>query len=123
MKFTEERSDGRFLITGYQSGILSINDRDYTTGVIVTPRQLIVDWAVRKPDEINAETLTPVLTMRPDVLIIGTGARLVFPSFATRALFLQQGIGCEIMDSGAACRTFNLLVSEGRDVVAAILPP
>ncbi|MGF1546819.1 MAG: Mth938-like domain-containing protein [Thiotrichales bacterium] len=123
MKLTEDRSPVKYIITSYSPGVLSINRSDYAAGIIVTPDALHADWAVSHPENIDAATVTRLLAMQPELVIIGTGPRLVFPPSETRALFAAHGIGCEVMDSGAACRTFNLLIGEGRRVVAAILPP
>ena len=70
---------------------------------------------------LTAEHLEAVLGESTQVLILGTGTRQHFPAPKVQFALLERGIGLEVMDTGAACRTYNILVSEGRDVVAALL--
>ena len=65
--------------------------------------------------------MTPVRALEPELILVGTGARQIFPAPAFAAQFLRAGIGVEIMDTGAACRTYNVLVAEQRRVVALLL--
>jgi uncharacterized protein len=74
-------------------------------------------------DELDERRLEPVFALRPEVVLLGTGARQVFPSPELLMCFHRRGIGIEVMATAAACRTFNVLVSERRKVVAALLPP
>jgi len=67
--------------------------------------------------------LAPLLERKPELVLLGTGERQVFPSGRVLAAFAGCGIGFEVMDNGAACRTFNLLLQEGRDVVLALILP
>jgi uncharacterized protein len=73
--------------------------------------------------QLGAETLAPILETKPAVVLLGTGEQQLFPEPKIYALFGQQGIGLEVMDNGALCRTFNILVAEDRDVTAAIVLP
>jgi uncharacterized protein len=86
----------------------------------------VADWGPAPPDrlrpaELRSEHLEPALAMGPQVVIIGTGQRQQFPDPAVYFALLEQGIGVEIMDTGAACRTYNILAGEGRRVVAALM--
>jgi uncharacterized protein len=72
-------------------------------------------------DELQHDHFDSVLVLEPEVVILGTGASLTFPDMALMSRFMEQGIGFEVMDTTAACRTYNILVNEGRRVVAAVL--
>jgi uncharacterized protein len=102
---------------------IRIVDKTYSTALIVTAQDLITDWPVKSPDEIRAEHLEQVLHLNPEVVLIGTGQRQVFLAPELLMLFYQRGIGVEMMTTQAACRTFNVLISEDRKVAAALLPP
>jgi uncharacterized protein len=119
MQFSEEQAEGN-LIDSYQPGNLVINGVAYQTSLVID-RTGLESWAVDLATEINSETLQPAFERKPDVIIIGTGENQHFPPADIYLPMLQYGIGIEIMDSAAAARTFNVLVSEGRAVVAAII--
>lgn len=97
-------------------GMVTLN-----ASLIVSPEQLLTDWPPQTLAELQAEHWASVLALRPEVVLLGTGARLVFPPPAVLSACYQAGIGVEVMDTGAACRTFNILAAEGRNVVAALL--
>ena len=72
---------------------------------------------------LNEQTLAPIFDMNPDVVLLGTGQRQVFPAAEVMGLFGKRGIGLEVMDNGALCRTFNILIAEQRSVVGALILP
>lgn len=79
------------------------------------------DWSPTvSPEELRVEDLQPALALRPEVLIVGTGLRSILPPPKLAAILANEGIGVEFMDTRAACRTFNVLSGEGREVVAAL---
>ena len=78
-------------------------------------------WSAPEPAALTLDDLAPALALQPEILLLGTGNRLVFPDGQIHARILALGIGFEVMDSGAACRTYNILMSEQRRVVAALL--
>lgn len=79
------------------------------------------DWPPQVFEDITLEHLEPALALEPEILIIGTGPSLQFPEARIMAEIQQHGIGLEVLDTAAACRTYNVLVSENRNVVAALL--
>ena len=95
--------------------------RVITQSVIVTPITLIEDWQPQSVAEISAEHFAPILDLQPELIVLGTGSRLRFPAPPVLARCYQAGIGVEVMDTGAACRTYNILAAEGRRVAAALL--
>ncbi len=121
MKFAEIEEPGANVIEAYDEGRVRINGRDYARSIAVSARHIELDWG---PDDLGALSvahLEAVLGDATQVLILGTGTRQRFPAPEVQFALLERGIGVEVMDTGAACRTYNILVSEGRDVVAALL--
>jgi uncharacterized protein len=100
-----------------------INQRAYTASVIVAPDRPIAGWPPQSFDQIRGEDIAVIADFGPEVVILGTGARLRFPPAALTATLTTRGIGVEVMDTPAACRTYNLLAADGRRVVAALLMP
>ena len=121
MRFAEDITDAQFLIRAYAPGQVTVNVEVLTRSLIVSPEQLIRDWPPQLYEEITAHHLHAATTLQPEVLLLGTGAHLRFPHPSLLAELHTQGIGVEVMDTAAACRTYNILVSEGRRVAAALL--
>ncbi|MBS0383504.1 MAG: Mth938-like domain-containing protein [Proteobacteria bacterium] len=98
-----------------------IVDRPFRTSLILCRDKVIDDWAVADAMALTPERIEPILALSPDVVLLGTGAHQQFPSQAVLAAFLQRGIGVEVMDNAAAARTWDILASEGRNVIAAFI--
>jgi uncharacterized protein len=120
MKFTLDRPATRHVVRGYSPGALRIGEQEYSRSVIVSAQTLITDWRPQRMDELTAADLEPVLGLRPEVLLLGSGQRQVFPPHELLARLYAARVGFEVMDTGAACRTYNVLVGEGREVAAAL---
>jgi uncharacterized protein len=88
---------------------------------IITPHKVINDWPPMHLKELEQEHFKPLIELAPEVVIIGVGNRLRFPDHALLSGLMESGVGIEIMDNAAACRTYNILASEGRRVAAAII--
>jgi uncharacterized protein len=121
MKFTLDRPGTLHVVRGYTPGRLRIGEREFSRSVIVTAATLIEDWRPQQVGDLTAADLEPVLALEPQVLLLGSGARQVFPAPALLARLHAARIGFEVMDTGAACRTYNVLVGEGRSVAAALI--
>jgi len=121
MKFTLDRPATQYVIRSYAPGRLSIGEREFACSVIVSAGTLIEDWRPQTAAELVPADLEPVLALQPEVLLLGSGARQVFPPAALLAELHARRIGFEVMDTGAACRTYNLLIAEGREVAAALI--
>jgi uncharacterized protein len=121
MKFTLDRPATRHVVRGYSPGALRIGEQEYSRSVIVSATTLITDWRPQRMDELTAADLEPVLALQPEVLLLGSGVRQVFPPHELLARLYAARVGFEVMDTGAACRTYNVLVGEGREVAAALL--
>jgi uncharacterized protein len=121
MKFAQIEQSGANLIDAYDQTRIRINGRDYASGLAVTAEAVVTDWGPDRIADLDAGHVEALLALQPQVVIIGTGTRQQFPDPALYFGLLERGIGVEIMDTGAACRTYNILVGEGRRVVAGLL--
>jgi uncharacterized protein len=120
MRFARDSLAGN-TIRAYAAGQVTINDEIISRSVIVTPDRIIHDWLPASFEELELRHFTRLDELQPEIIVLGTGVRLRFPGAEFTAGFLSRGIGVEIMDTNAACRTYNILLSEGRRVVAALL--
>lgn len=90
---------------------------------IITPERLIEDWAVTDADGLTDADIDPILALKPEVVILGTGRSQIFPPTRIMAAFLQRGVGLEPMENHAAARTHTILAGEDRHVVTAFILP
>ena len=120
MKLQDERPQGRYAITAHGPGSVTINGQIYRCSLIVGHDRLLPDWPVAKPEELSSEHLSG-LEQGCDVVLLGTGSRQRFPHPSILQPLLEKRIGVEVMDTAAACRTYNILLAEGRAVVAALI--
>src|SRR5689334_19155795 len=123
MKFTQQSPAGINLIRRYGSDFVTIGDEEIRRSCLVSATVLVRDWTPRSVDELGSDHLAPIFDLAPEVVVLSTGVTQKFPRAALRAEFSARRIGIEIMEVGAACRTYNVLVSEERKVVGAILLP
>ena len=121
MKFHLEQSTGKNAFTGYGEGYVAVNGKRHEASLVVGADRLITDWPARSIDALTADHLAAIVQMAPEIVLIGTGPRFVFPEAARLAPLYNAGIGVEVMDTPAACRTYNILMGEGRNVVAALI--
>jgi uncharacterized protein len=109
-------------IRSHGSGDIQVADATYAAPLIVGASALVTDWAPRSITALDAAWLEPIFALGPEVVIIGMPAPVTWPPAAVRALFGARHVGLEVMEFGAACRTFNVLAQEDRRVVLALLP-
>ena len=120
MKLHLQGPAGLNLITGYGDGAVAVNGTPHASSLILTGTTL-APWPPQTAGDLQAEHFTAIAALQPEIVVLGTGRRLVFPApWLTRAL-VEAGIGCEVMDTPAACRTYNILLGEGRRVAAALI--
>lgn len=110
-------------VTGYEDDWVEINARRYDHSLIVLPEVAPARWPVTSFDALQASDFVPVDAHAPDLLILGTGQRQRFASPKLLAGLLSKRIGVECMDNQAACRTYNILMAEGRKVALALILP
>jgi uncharacterized protein len=120
MKIHLETGDGQNLIRAYAPGSITIHDKAYSRSLIVTP-QTLADWPPASFADLLATHFEMLAELRPEVVILGTGVKLRFPPPSLTRALVEANIGLEVMDTGAACRTYNILMGDGRRVVAALL--
>jgi uncharacterized protein len=121
MKFSEHQDSNILTVKHYQPGSVKINDRTIDKSCYCNQQQLIENWGCRKIEELNKEHLDELISLKPDVIILGTGEQQVFPSAELFAYCSQQGIGLDVMNNSAACRTYNVITTEERYVVLALI--
>lgn len=120
MQLSLDDNNGVF-VRSFANGELHVNDRIITSPVILTPQAIIPDWAPPAIKELRAADFSAALDGDPEVILFGTGSTQVFPSTVLITEIMRAGVGFEVMDTAAACRTFNVLSAEGRRVAAALL--
>lgn len=123
MKMTLDSASGLNLITAYEPGLVTIRERTFDSSVIVLPTTLHSDWQVADPAILRASDFGPLLDTPPEVMILGTGDTQVFPEPAVFSVLMDLGIGFEVMDNAAACRTYNILLAEDRRAALALIMP
>ena len=123
MKFHLQTPAGKNLFTGHGAGYVAVNGVRYAKSLVVTPARVLDDWPATGFDHLSAEHFEFLCALAPDIVLLGTGAALRFPRPALSQSLMAARIGLEVMDNAALCRTFNILVGEGRNAVAAVLQP
>lgn len=123
MPLAEDIITARYSIQGYDLGQITINETGYRGSLILSPDQLISPWPVESIDQLNTDHLDEIIQLKPDVVLLGTGQNQHFPDASIFGVFAELQLGLEVMNNGALCRTFNILVAEDRNVVAAIIQP
>jgi uncharacterized protein len=117
----ETAGAGANIIRNYAPGQVTINEDTYRCSLLVSAERIITDWPPAAFDELSSSHFESIKQLAPEVVILGTGRRLRFPAAAVTWPLTAAQVGLEVMDTGAACRTYNVLVSDGRKVVAALL--
>ena len=121
MQLNHERPDYAYALRAADGRSARVNDRVLEGSFILSPDQLIEDWAVVDANGLAPGDLDPLLALGPELILLGTGERQLFPPASVMAACLSRGIGIEVMANPAAARTFNVLAGEGRRVVAGFL--
>lgn len=121
MKLHLTQADGQQLITGYSNEWISINHQRFEHSLIVMPETVILDWLVSDFDALSAEHFSIIATHNPEVVLLGTGQKHRFIQPRLITALTKANISVECMTTDAACRTYNILMSEGRKVAAALI--
>lgn len=121
MKLHLTQSEGNQLITAYKQGEISINHQKYQQSLIVFPQEVILTWEVRQFDDLTEAHFSLFVEREPEVVILGTGSthRFIHPKLISQLTALNIPVEC--MTTDAACRTYNILMSEGRSVAVALI--
>ena len=122
MKFQPDRAEGVNVITRHEPGRVWVGSVGFEGGVVVPWTGTPVVWQARGIEDLGEEYFSALLDMKPALVIFGSGAKIRFPRPEWLRGLVAARVGIETMDTAAACRTYNVLASERRSVVAALLP-
>ncbi len=121
MKLHLTQAEGNNLITGFAPGQVEVNRQAYRQSLIVQASTLHTDWPINHFEALSTADFEKLATLKPEVVILGTGQTHRFAHPKLTKVLSDQNIPVECMTTDAACRTYNILMSEGRDVVAALI--
>lgn len=121
MKLHLTQADGQNLITGYSAQWISVNHQRIKHSLIVMPNTLITDWKIKKFDALNETDFEKMASLKPEVVLLGTGQQHRFIHPRLIKALTEAHIAVECMTTDAACRTYNILMAEGRQVAAALI--
>jgi uncharacterized protein len=122
MEFNLEIPQNQFFIRSISEKGIHVNQEIYDHAFVISAQGIIPEWHVKSVDDIDAASLRVLFELQPEVILIGTGKIQAFLPPEIQAHFFRRNIGFETMTTDAACRTYNVLSAEGRQVVAALLP-
>jgi uncharacterized protein len=108
-------------VTGYGPGFIEVNKERHSGHLLLAPDAPPRRWPATSFAALREEDFASLLALRPDVVLLGTGRQQRFPHPRLTACLARAGVGLEVMDTAAACRTYNILMAEGRRVLAAFL--
>ena len=123
MQLNLERPDYQYFLRGADGVSALVNDRRIERSFVIAPDALVEDWPVRDAGVMAPSDLDALFAQEPELIVLGTGATQVFPPAVVMATCLQRGIGLEVMTNAAAARTYSVLASEGRRVLAGFVFP
>ena len=121
MKLHLSNPAGLNLFTAYGEDYVAVNKEKHSKNLIVLPESIIFEWSTATPATLAGNDMAKLLELGSEIILLGTGRYQRFPPGALMRPFAPAGIGLEIMDLRAACRTYNILAAEGRKVAAALL--
>ena len=121
MKLHLTQAENSNLITGYGAGFIDVNKVRYESNLVIMPEQLVQNWSATDFSRLTSMQFDELLLLKPEVVLLGTGSthQFIHPKLTVR--LTEKGISVECMTTHAACRTYNILMSEGRNVAAALL--
>jgi uncharacterized protein len=120
MKFHLSPTAGN-VVTGLGPGWVRIGTQEYRASLVLTPETIVTGWAPGGFDNLTETDFAGLLVHAPEIVLLGTGPAIRFPHPRQTRALAEAHVGIEVMDTAAACRTFNILAAEGRKVVAALL--
>jgi uncharacterized protein len=121
VKFSQHNASSANIVRRYSAASIWVGEQELTASCLVSADRIVTDWPPRSVAEFEPPHLQAVFDLDPEVVALATGATAQFPRAAIRAEFGARRIGLEVMALGAACRTYNVLIAEGRRAVIAVL--
>jgi uncharacterized protein len=122
VKIEIDKGGGRYSIRGYDAQTVTVNELVLSRSFVLMPDLLIEEWAPQRLQELTSDHLEALLPHQPELVIVGSGRRLLFPAATITEPLRRAGIGHEVMDTAAACRCFTVLAAESRRVLAIMFP-
>lgn len=125
MKFSEDSAQGYYHIQSYGDGWVQVNEQRIKEGFILSADKIIKDWGPQSYADLQPEHLSQVFELfelQAELILIGTGKHQQLPTPAIHKMLVQKQVGFEFMTTDAACRTYNVLLSESREVIAVLFP-
>ena len=121
MKLQPDRQPSLNTVSAYGSNYIEINAQRYDQSIILGPEGPVLEWSCSRFEDLKIEDFELIADQKPGVVIFGSGQKIRFPRPELLKPLIQARIGVETMDLQAACRTYNILMAEGRNVIAALL--
>jgi uncharacterized protein len=121
MKLSLDTNTAAYMVRSYEPGKIRVNDEYLRESLVISSETLIRDWPPTDFDSLESAHIGIILELQPEIILLGTGQAQHFPEPALLREAIRHGIGVEVMDTGAACRTYNLLASEDRKVAAGLI--
>ncbi len=122
MKLHQEQAGALNTVTAYGNGYIEVNAERHAGALKITPEGVVRSWSVTTVEAFGPEAVSELLAEQPEIILLGTGCEQHFPAMATLAELYRSRTGFEVMSTPAACRTYNILMAEGRQVLAALMP-
>lgn len=131
MRINQELDLSSYGIRSFNSGEITViaprihggesQEQHLSESFVIMPKQLIPNWPLKSVSELTEVQLHSLIQYAPELVLLGTGAKLIFPEPKLLTTFTTKGIGIEVMDTAAACRTYNILMHEGRNIAAVMI--
>lgn len=121
MKLHSTSPTGLLSITSYDAAHIAVDGRRLQRSFLLKPQSLIESWSPSSFDDLNEVAIQAIADLNCAIVLLGTGARQRFPAPALLRILIERRVGVEVMDNFAACRTYNILIAEGRDVALAAI--
>jgi uncharacterized protein len=121
LKIERERGEGKNLFTGYGEGYVQVNGARHASSLLVSAERIVTDWPAGSVEALEGDHLAAIVEFKPEIVLLGTGRVFRFAEPQRLMILHRAGIGVEVMDTPAACRTYNILMGEGRNVLAALI--
>jgi uncharacterized protein len=121
MQLSHDLPEGYLYFRACSADAVTVVDRVLTHSFLLAPDRIVENWPVVRADQFDLAAIEAIVALDPEVVLLGTGTRQVFPPREAQASLLRRRIGVEVMNNAAVCRTYNLLAGEGRRVIAAVM--
>jgi len=117
---SDNLNEGRHRITAYSNSSITVANTSYRANIIVTTDKVLESCLPKQVQDMDEAHLSRIIALNPEIVLFGTGGAIAFPADDVCQLLYLRRIGFEVMDPGAACRSFNFLLGEGRKIVSAL---